>query len=1084
MTTKDFRKRMLGAGSALRVLALVGAGAAAGGIVAAPASAQDYTSGAIGGTVTDESGTAVSGATVTLTSDAQGFTRTTTTGSAGTFRFASLPTGSYTVTVNAAGQDTFTANGVGVVASQTADLNIGLTTTGNEIIVTGAAVSQDFTGTTTGVAVDLSELVKTVPVSRDLSSVALLAPGTSFGDDGFVSNGQFLPSISGSSVAENAYYLNGLNTTNFDNYLGSVRVPFEFYRTVDVKIGGIPAEFGRATGGIINAVSKSGTNEFTGALHLNWEPNFLRMTANDLQSCSRDDAGEVVCQNSTNRDFDRTENYSAIIEAGGPVIKDQLFVYGLVEFRRNETLRNSRITGLGTERVQTSPFWAVKVDAYPVDNHHLEVTVFNSKNTETRTDFAYSELGNAPTLGAAQSIQENLSGGLNYVGKYTGTLTDFLTVSAAYGVTKDTFETLGIDEGSNEFFFQNGAGISINPVTGLPDEENGVAHAGIFTGQPLSNRDFPYNTKREFFRGDVDLFLTAFGDHHIRAGFDVENNTLNHVAVRNGGANLLASGWLTDEAFNANFGNAGAALILRPGNIVEVSYFNSGGGFDAKNSAFYIQDEWQPFDRLTLNLGVRRDDFKLSKPGGSEYITLKENYAPRLGASYNLWPDESGKLYGSYSQYYLPIASNTAFRQASPELYIRERFFYDGFGADGLPNVTGQVTNNSAYQQTCPFGLTPFSSGFNCSIVGDGTVKPTDASLSSTLEATRTTEYIVGYEHNFNVGGFLDRFTLGVNYTHRNLDISAEDVAVDAAVVAWCEENGISGCDEEWYGFHQYVIINPGHDATFALAGLEGQTLTFSAEDLHYPEASRKYDAVEFTFDRPWDGKWSLQGSYTWSRAKGNSEGFVQSDFEQDDSGVTQDFDQPGFTEYASGFLPTHRTHRIKLFGAYAVTDAFTLGTNVRIESPRRLSCIGMNPNPNYFDPEGEPYSDYGNQYGAAAHFCGTGELVTDSDGVQFHPESSPAPRGEGLTTGWIYNVDLSARYNIEVADRLVTLRADVFNLFNNQAIQGRNEFGDLDTHYDPETEIANGVTPNPNYGVVSSYQTPRYIRLGLDIAF
>ena len=1077
MTTNDIRKRLLGAGSALRVLALVGAGVAAAGLAVAPAAAQDYTSGSLAGTITDEAGNTVQGAVVTITSAAQGFTRTANSSANGGFRFASLPTGRYEIRVEASGLDIFTSPDVAVVASQTTDLNIGLTTTGNEIVVSARTIVQDFAGNTTGVAVDLAELVTQVPVSRDLSSVALLAPGTSFGDDSFEQNGQLLPSINGSSVAENAYYVNGLNTTNFDNYLGSVRVPFEFYRTVDVKVGGIPAEFGRATGGIINAVSKSGTNEFTGAIHLNWEPDFLRNDSKDLQTCGYESGTtNLVCRNSTNRSFDETESYSAIIEVGGPVVRDRFFLYGLLELREQQTLRTSPIAGVATQRTSNSPFWAIKADAYPVDDHHFELTVFNSKDTERRTDYSYSDLNGAASMGSANAIQENLSGGVNYVGKYTGTFTDWLTVSAAYGVVKDRFESVGIDQGSNGFYFANSSGTTVD----------GVSNGGFFSDQVVLNRDFPYRTEREFFRGDVDLFFSMFGDHHIRAGFDVENNTLEHTAVRNGGQALVDAGFLTQEAFNANFGGAGAALILRAGNVVEINYYNTGGSFDAQNSAFYIQDEWNVTDRLTLNLGLRRDDFSLTKPGGAEYIDLPKNYAPRLGASYEMWEDGSGKLFGSYSHYYLPVASNTAFRQASPELFFRERFFYDGFTADGLPDITGQVTNVAAYQGVCPFGLTPFSSGFNCSISGDGTVKDTSASLSSDLAATRVSEWIVGYQHNLVVGGFLDQLNVGLTYTNRRLDESAEDVAVDAAVLAYCAANGLTGCEDTWTGFHQYVLLNPGSDATFALAGQDARTVTISAEDLRYPSPSRKYDAVQLTLDRPWDGTWSLSGSYTWSKSRGNSEGFVQSDFEQDDSGVTQDFDQPGFTEGAYGRLPTDRTHRFVLYGAYAITDAFTLGTNVRVQSPRPLSCIGYNPNPNYFDPDGEPYTDFGNGYNAASHYCATGDLIATVDGAPYRTDSTLSPRGEGLRTEWTYQIDLSARYNIEVAERLVTLRADVFNVLNSQAVQGRNEFGDSDSgvYYDPLTEEPLGVYSNASYGQADSYQTPRYIRLGLDIAF
>ncbi|RYE04187.1 MAG: TonB-dependent receptor [Sphingomonadales bacterium] len=1028
----------LRAGTAMQALALIGAGVGAVAF-AAPAAAQDYVSGAMSGTVTNETGEAVAGATVTITSKGQGFTRTATTSSSGAFRFAGLAPGSYDVAVSADGVPGYRAEGVSVVASQTSSLDIALGA--EEIVVTGAAAASKTGGSTTGLTVDLDQFVKTNPINRDLTSVVLLAPGTSLGDDGFGN----LASIGGSSVAENAYYINGLNTTNFDNYLGSARVPFEFYRSVDIKSGGYSAEFGRATGGIINAVSKSGSNDFTAAIHLNYEPDAFRSNAKNLQNCTA--AG--VCTNVTNRAFDRTKSYSAIVEAGGPIIRDRLFFYGLAEFRRSETLRNSRTTGTGTERVQNDPFYAFKIDAYPIDGHHLEFTGFDTRQAEVQTNYAYLETGGVASLGASKSQVKNYGGGFNFVGQYTGTFADWLTISGAYGRVRDNFQNVGVDAGSAGYLFQNASGGTVN----------GQPQGGLYTGQTTQSKSFPWTTEREFYRGDIDLFFNAFGDHHIRAGFDVENNTLEHVSVRTGGAALVAAGWLRPAAFNANLGGAGAALILRApdvnGGVVEVNYFNSGGAFDAQNKAFYIQDEWKLGDRLTVNLGLRRDDFKLDKPGGSPYIKLEENYAPRIAASYDLWEGETGRVYGSFGRYFLPVASNTAFRQASPEIYVRERFNYTGFGANGLPTGLTQITTLSAYQATCPTmipqGLTPFSSGRNCNVTGDGTVKPTAASLSSTLKATRETEWIVGYEHEFG------DVTLGLNYTHRNMDVSAEDVAVDAAVLAYCTKNGIAGCANTWTGFHQYVILNPGSAATFALAGKDGRTVTISAADLKYPAAKRTYDAVEFTFNRKWDGKWSLNGSYTWSKSQGNSEGFVQSDFEQSDSGITQDFDQPGFTQGAYGRLPNDRTHRFKLQGALAVTDAFTVGTNIRVESERPLSCFGFNPNPNYFDPTGPAYSDFGNAYGAASHYCG----------------NKLSPRGTASKTDWFSSIDLSARYNVEFGDQTVTLRADVFNLLNSQSVQGRNEIGELDIN-----------VRNPNYNLPTSYQAPRYVRLGVDVAF
>merc|ERR1712173_219562 len=98
---------------------------------------------------------------------------------------------------------------------------------------------------------------------------------------------------------------------------------------------------------------------------------------------------------------------------------------------------------------------------------------------------------------------------------------------------------------------------------------------------------------------------------------------------------------------------------------------------------------------------------------------------------------------------------------------------------------------------------------------------------------------------------------LGLSYTRRRLLANAEDVAIDAAVLAYCEDEGITGCESTFTGFHQYVIVNPGEDVVVSLDAfnpdLDGRVVTLAAEDLGYPKAERKFDAVEFTFDRPWD---------------------------------------------------------------------------------------------------------------------------------------------------------------------------------------------------------------------------------------
>jgi hypothetical protein len=445
---------------------------------------------------------------------------------------------------------------------------------------------------------------------------------------------------------------------------------------------------------------------------------------------------------------------------------------------------------------------------------------------------------------------------------------------------------------------------------------------------------------------------------------------------------------------------------------------------------------------------------------GDPYIQLKNNWSPRIGVTYDVFPDKRGKIKAFYGTYYLPIASNTAFRQSGREYYFRERYNISGFDANGLPILGAQITNRPDYQATCPFLLVPgHSSGNFCSVTGRGVVPEGQDAVAANLKATKEAEWIFGYEHK------LGQFRLGANLIRRTLKITSEDSAIDAAALAYCESKGILNvvnpdtgytCGEYYTGFAQYVINNPGNPIVVNLPGVQGDPqVTLTPTDLGYPKATRKYSAIELTFDKPYDGVWSLGGSYTYSKLKGNSEGFVQSDFGQDDAGITQDFDQPGFIPGSSGYLPNDRRHRIKLYGAYTFWNALTLGTNITVESPRPLSCFGFNPT-----------DAFANVYGAASHYCG---LVL-------------SPRGTAAKTDWVKQVDLSARYKLAMANNLtLQLRADVFNVFNSQAIQKRNEIGDLDIATSAGG-LPTAVNHNPNYNNPSLYQSPRYIRLGLDV--
>ena len=173
--------------------------------------------------------------------------------------------------------------------------------------------------------------------------------------------------------------------------------------------------------------------------------------------------------------------------------------------------------------------------------------------------------------------------------------------------------------------------------------------------------------------------------------------------------------------------------------------------------------------------------------------------------------DGNRKVFGSYGEYYLPIAANTNIRMAGGETYIHE--FYettaDQHGSDN-PNL-GTLVDTVVY--------------------GDGSVPDTRSTTDNSLEPMYQEEYILGYAQTLE-GGRLDGFDLGVTYTSRKLASTIEDVAIDAAVLAYCTQENIAGCADIWTGFHQYVLTNPGSDMNVYLPELE-TTVDLSAADLN-----------------------------------------------------------------------------------------------------------------------------------------------------------------------------------------------------------------------------------------------------------
>ena len=225
-------------------------------------------------------GRANAGDQITITNTATGASRTVTVEGNGSYRLTQLPIGDYRLQVKRGGADVGDEVGVNVSLGGTTTVNLGAdggVVNLNAVQVVGSRVVNrvDVRSTESATNINREELSK-LPVDQSLSSVALLAPGV-------INSGATFGGLSfgGSSVAENAVYINGLNVTDPYRRQGFSTVPFGFYEEFQVKTGGYSAEFGRSTGGVINAVTRSGSNEFRAGAEVTLEPSAFAASKDD-----------------------------------------------------------------------------------------------------------------------------------------------------------------------------------------------------------------------------------------------------------------------------------------------------------------------------------------------------------------------------------------------------------------------------------------------------------------------------------------------------------------------------------------------------------------------------------------------------------------------------------------------------------------------------------------------------------------------------------------------------------------------------------------------------------------------------------
>ncbi|WP_426105578.1 TonB-dependent receptor [Massilia sp. TSP1-1-2] len=962
-------------------------------------------------------GKAAAGQKVTITSVDTNTSRQLVADANGSFVQSKLPPGQYTVTSNGVAREVTVSIGTGtqVVLTEAGQMQrVLVSRRRNKIDVSSVESTTVFT----------AEQMQALPVARDVNAIAILAPGVVKGDADLGAGN--LPAFAGASVAENGYYINGFDVTNIRNFLSYANLPFDAIGSQQVKVGGYGAEFGRSLGGVISLATKRGTNTWKGGASVIYSPDAGRAKGQNVENL--DSPGEYT----VHRAYDRFNDISANVFLGGPIIKDKLFFFGVVEGKRDS---EHRFRGSNSNTfIDTTPNGMIKLDFTPSDKHRFEFTGITNKKEIDVTDYKNALTNQYASSHVGTGKESKLtSGGHTLIGKYTGYLTDALTLSALVGSVDDKVEkTTGFRVADQSC-----------PVV-VDDQTEIGCWTGPFPGESIRDPSAKDDKdSRRAFRIDVDYVL---GDHTLRGGIDTQKFT--SAAA---GSSTYSGGlywrYIPSPTGTVN----GVPNTVAPGAKYARKRIitSTSGEFEVKNTALYIEDSWKITKNVLTYGGLRWESFDNKNSDGVSFVKAERLLAPRLGAAWDVNGDASMKVYGNLGRYYIPVAANTNIRATRGELFTHQ--FYTYTGRDPVTQA--------------PLGTVEIG---NKQVNGDGALPLPSTIADVNLKPMSQDELILGAEKLVFNG-----WRAGIKGTYRKVQNGMDDYCSHLGFERWAADNGHPDFDSRTMA--PCAIVNPGNDVTLNVDldnnGKLAQT-TFPASYVGLEKYSRSYKALEFTLDRPWDGKWSVNASYTLAKTKGTAEGYVNSVINQEDAGVSQDFDFPSLTHGSNGYTSNDRRHVLKVFGNYALTDTLRLGINATASSGRPTSCIGFVPGtqPDFSDAEG--YST------ASSYYC------LRSDGPDAGRTSVLGQRGTAGRTPWTNSLDVQLAYMPKISKGKLSLQMDIFNLFNTQKVVEWNETRDYSrattvNEIDPDTgtRIIEGQLSN-NYRRPTSFQQVRSVRL------
>jgi hypothetical protein len=844
------------------------------------------TTGSIGGWINDASGAALSGVAIEVSSPSLQGRRSTVTAKDGTYRLPALPPGRYTLRTSLSGFASVERS-VTVTADSTSTARLILQLALREtVVVSGETPFIDTTSTTGGTSYDQQLLVH-LPVDRNYADGVRNNPGVSQ-DVGATQGRSLALAINGSTSAENQWIIDGIDTTNVLKGVQGKAINNEFVEDVEVKTGGYQAEYGRALGGVINVVTRSGGNTFHGDGFVYYDSAGLSAERDYVVGVDSSASGMRLA------DYSRTD-YG--VDLGGFVLQDRLWFFGAYNRTDNPAKVSRYVSNEVVPDTMEFPLdgvdtlYSLKLTWSPAGGTSLIATVFGDPTTNSGAGavdprqgvYRLPEITN-PEPGTWES--NRVIGAADYGLRLEQVFGSSSLVTLQAARHQDRYELTtsgaGLQTRFADYTCKNGS--SERPCV-IPPEPNSVEGGFGQIGGPNNNS----SSHRDQIRADANLYR---GSHDIRVGADYQTAESQAVGLFSGGQQVF------------RFDERGPTYYLHQfyalNQIVPLVSVPAHWAASAQEVGIYAQDSWRAGPGLTINAGLRWDEERIRDRGGFTSIPLRNEWQPRVGIVWDPRQDGATKLYAFAGRFYNTLAVDLVAR---------------GWGGPVASSIYNYdpVDLNPAVVPGHPSSLngTPV-------ITGPNQGPPVDAGLKgiSLDEFTAGAERLLG-----------PTFSLGIKATYRRLHNTIEDrcdLDPRAANASGCAimNPGSSG----QYARGDFAYCNGFDDPSSCPAYPTPYVPVYGAAPT--PPARRLYRAIELLARKTLSERLWFQGSYVYSSLRGNYDGLVSEGFMgQTSPGINADFDFPQMYQNAYGRLYLDRPHSLRVAGFY--TTPFLLSTGL-----------------------------------------------------------------------------------------------------------------------------------------------------------